>query len=90
MTLKRLFVIVPSLMPAGPIKGAAALCNGLAQRLPVTLVVLKDDYAAGVHIDSEIEILSLGRLGSWWKKIRVLKAVLRKAGKRGEVASISF
>ncbi len=90
MTPKHLFVIVPSLLPAGPVKGAVALCNGLAGRLPVTLVVLKTAHAEGVHVAPEIQLLPLAHLRGWRKKFAELRVALVQAGGRSRVASISF
>ncbi len=90
MILKHLFVIVPSLLPTGPVKGAVALCNGLADRLPVTLVVLKPARGAGKHLKTEVRMLSLAHLSDWRQKRRVLRAELEGSGGRNHVASISF
>ena len=90
MNPKRLFVIVPSLLPEGPVKGAVALCNGIVQSLPTTLVFLKTARGDGVHIDNRVDVLNLSSQSSWWGKVSGLRAAIRQAGKPHEVATISY
>jgi glycosyltransferase involved in cell wall biosynthesis len=90
MSLDRLFVIVPSLVPTGPIKGAVALCNGLAGQLPVTLVTVKGGSGLGLSISSDVERLSLAHLPGTRVKINALRRALQEAGGREKVASLSF
>lgn len=90
MSPSRLYVVVPSLLPTGPVKGAAALCNGLAGRLPVTLVVLKEAKGPGVHLSPDVHTMSLAHLPNWRAKIDILQKEYDQAGGRGQVASVSF
>ena len=77
---RRVFVIVPSLVPAGPVKGAVALCNGLSEQYRVTLVVLKPLTIPGLDILPSVELLSLGAIHGWKARYRTLRAVLSDAG----------
>ena len=90
MNKRRAFVVVPSLTPTGPIKGAAALCNGLVEHIPVTLVPLKTASGDGLVIDSRVEIVSLASCSSWLEKHLAYKKLLQKAGSRAEVVSLSL
>lgn len=90
MTPEQFFIIVPSLLPTGPVKGAIALCNGLAGKLPVTLTVLKTKEGAGLYIRPEIRLLSLAHLTGWKQKRDALSAELEAAGGRSRVACVSF
>lgn len=90
MMPERLFVIVPSLLPTGPVKGAVALCNGLTGRLPVTLVVLKAGRGDELYYQSGTRLLSLAHLKSWRQKRAMLEAELEGAGGRMRVACVSF
>jgi len=90
MRRNRIFVIVPSLNPSGPINGAVALCNSLSEYLPVTLVSLKPSGRDGVDVDSKVRILLLENCVSWVEKYRTLADALRKSGGRERVVSVSF
>jgi hypothetical protein len=90
MNKRRVFVVVPSLTPTEPIKGAAALCNGLVEYIPVTLVPLKTASGDGLMIDPRVEIVSLASCSSWLKKYFAYQKLLQKAGTRAEVVSLSL
>lgn len=84
--MRPLFVLVPSLIPTGPIKGAVALCNALAGDFDVTLVALKrtPDYPGS--IDPRVRQVRLAEAGGW----RAYARMLRQAGGRPRVLSLSF
>lgn len=86
---RRLFVLVPSLAPTGPIKGAVALCNSLADRLDVTLVALKPSPAFPGPVDSRIRQVSLGDISGWRARLRAYRTMLEAAGGRAAVISFS-
>jgi len=86
----RIFVIVPSLIPTGPIKGAAALCNGLVDHFPVTLVPLKKGFSKELIIDSQVKIASIVLNNNWVKKCLLYQKLLQEGGSRYNVVSISF
>jgi glycosyltransferase involved in cell wall biosynthesis len=85
---KPLFIVVPSLAATGPVKGAIALANGLAERFDVTLIALK---AAGdvVRPVDEVSVLSLARF-SWPRRWWVLRQLLRSAAEKPTVVSLCF
>jgi glycosyltransferase involved in cell wall biosynthesis len=90
LTNKRLFVVVPSFRPSGPIKGAVALCNGLVNHMAVTLVVLKREVGEeSLFIDPRVKILSLVDL-NWKNKITSYREVLSGAGGKVRVTSLSM
>lgn len=88
--MRRLFVLVPSLVPTGPIKGAVALCNSLVNACDVTLVSLKLSSDFPGFIDPRIRVVRLGSLGTWWGRLRQYRSMLDEAGGRQQVASLSF
>lgn len=88
--MRRLFVLVPSLVPTGPIKGAVALCNSLAHRFDVTLVALKPSHAFPGPIDSRIKVVGLGEIAGWRARLRAYRRMLEDAGGRPQVVSFSF
>jgi glycosyltransferase involved in cell wall biosynthesis len=90
MCNKKIFVLVPSFNPAGPVKGAVALCNGLVDRFPVTFVSLKPGgNIDSLMLDSRITVISMGDIIGWKKKYKTYKElILNNDGKN--VISISF
>ena len=88
--MRRLFVLVPSLVPTGPIKGAMALCNSVADSFDVTLVALKPSPAYAGHIDSRVKVVGLGKIASWRARLRAYRKMLEDAGGRPQVVSLSF
>lgn len=88
--MRRLFVLVPSLVPTGPIKGAMALCNSVADRFDITVVALKRSPAFAGHIDSRIRVIFLGKIASRWTRLRAYRKMLDDAGGRPQVISLSF
>lgn len=90
MIPEHLYVIVPSMQPTGPVKGAVALCNGLSGRLSITLVVLKETKGDKLRITPDIRILSLEHMKGWRDKRGALQEELDAAGGRAKVACVSF
>lgn len=85
--MRQLFVLVPSMAPTGPIKGAVALCNALAADFDVTLVALKSSPAFPGAIDSRVRQVGLGQAGGW----RAYRAMLKEAaGRSPRAVSLSF
>jgi glycosyltransferase involved in cell wall biosynthesis len=87
---RHLFILVPSFSPAGPIKGAVALANGLCSSREVTLVALKRGPGVDAPIDPRIRVCALAAVGGWRRRIESYKAMLERAGGRESVASISL
>ena len=52
------FILVPALIPTGPIKGAIALANKISKDRRVNLVYLKEGSGASTFIDPRIKIIS--------------------------------
>lgn len=88
--INHVFILVPSFTPAGPVKGAVALGNALANVRSVTLVCLKGGNGFNAPINEKIELVDLSKQGSLLKRIAKYRELLRKAGSRSEIASISF
>lgn len=86
----KVFVLVPALDPSGPVKGAVALCNGLANHVSVTLVALKRVDQETPSIDSRVEIKSFAGIRSWLARFVVYRDLLKAASREGRVVSISF
>lgn len=84
--MRRLYVLVPSLVPTGPIKGAIALCNALAEDFCITLVTLKRPHEFPGYVDSRIKQVKLRGLASW----REYRNILSDAGGRMKAISLSF
>lgn len=84
--MRQLFVLVPSLVPTGPIKGAVALCNALAADVDVTLVALKPSPAFPGPVDSRVRQVGLGAAGGW----RAYRRMLEEAGGAPRTVSLSF
>jgi len=84
-----IFILVPSLSPASPVKGAIALANALVAKRKVVLVVLKSGSGVHAHIDANIKIIYLYEVNGWFKRLRVYKQYLNNAGGKENVASIS-
>ncbi len=88
--LRRIFVIVPSLEPSGPVRGAIALCNGIVEKIPVTLVVIKHLLPCVMQLDKRVNVLDLGSISNWQAKRQRLISMLQQIGSRANVGSISF
>ena len=78
LKIKKLIIIIPQFCPAGPIRGAIAISNGLSKYFEITLVALK-----GVRIDRdklglapEIKLLDYSHL-NWFKKYSSLKKLIK-------------
>lgn len=84
-----IFILIPSLSPVGPVKGAIALANALANKRRVTLAILKSGPGVHTPIDARISIINLYEIHSWQKRLMTYKKSLEKAGGREKVASIS-
>jgi len=90
VSIKKIFIIVPSAVMDSPVKGAAALANALVREIPVTFVTLKVGEAGFGLLDDAVERFSLGELDSWLSRLRTLRRMLADEGGRELVASISF
>jgi glycosyltransferase involved in cell wall biosynthesis len=84
--MRQLFVLVPSLVPTAPIKGAVALCNALAADFNITLVALKRSVDFPGYINPRIRQVRLGGAGGW----RAYRSLLKDAGGRATTLSLSL
>lgn len=85
-----LFVVVPSMQPTGPVKGAVALCNGMANHIPVTLVPLKPSRLQVSGIDDRVQVSNLANCSGWHNKYRQYSRLLSAAGNRDRIVSLSM
>ncbi len=90
MNTRNVFVLVPSLNPTGPVKGAVALCNGLVEYMPVSLVSLKTSSPDGLFINPKVNVVSLERFHKWKKKYETYKEMLKLSSCQAKTVSISF
>ena len=88
--MRTIFVLVPSLHPAGPVKGAVALANALSALRPVSLVSLKPGPGVDARLEPKVRVVQLHREGGWRARVAAYRRLLRAAGGRERVASISF
>lgn len=88
---RKVFLLVPSDSPAGPIKGAYALANALAGTREVVLVFLKNGPGAEAALDSRVRRVFLSAVAkSLIGRMRAYSRLLSDAGGRVNVASLSM
>ena len=89
--MRTVFILLPSPFPTGPIKGAYALANALAPVRRVVLVFLKQGPGADAPLDERVEVVSLAQTpGGWRPRLNAYRALLRNAGGRIQVGSVSM
>lgn len=89
--MRTIFILVPSPHPTGPVKGAFALANALAPLRRVVLVFLKSGPGADAALDKRVEVVSLAPATSGWRaRVSAYRDLLRKAGGRNRVGSVSM
>lgn len=88
--MRSIFLLVPSLSPTGPVKGAVALANALAAERAVSLISLKGGPGVNAPLDPSVKVLSLADATSWPQRVVAYRKLLADAGGRDSVASISF
>lgn len=85
-----IFIILPSFQPTGPIRGAVALCNSIADTYRVYLILLKqDDLDGSLYIHPKVTILSLVKYRHWHKKYKLIKDIIKQRNPR-KVVTISY
>lgn len=88
---KQFFILIPANIPTGPTKGAYALANALASQYKVTLVTIRAGCCANAWLDPRVQTICLADFSkSFIKKIIHYRALLREAGGRPNVVSISL
>lgn len=89
---RAVFILVPAATPDGPVKGAYALANALADERDVTLVTLRRGPGAAARLAPAVRTHCLadsGR-GGLRGQIAGYRALLRRAGGHGTTLSISM
>ena len=88
MKIKKFFIIVPASTDDSPVKGAAALANSLSEWVSVTFITLKPGGADFNLLNENIDRVSLAEY-SWYYKVKALYKLLKQAGNRENIATIS-
>ena len=89
--MQQVFILIPSDLPTGPVKGAYALANSLVHHCKVTIVSLKPGVGARSSLDSRIHFYCLADSAEGgWNKVKAYRKMLSNAGGREEVASLSM
>lgn len=87
----KIYILVPSLSPAGPIKGAIALANQLVINNEVLLVSLKSGTGASTHIDSKVKLFCLHQFtANMLYKLKIYRSFLKEPAKNQVIVSISI
>ena len=84
------FLLVPALDDSGPVRGAIALANGLAEHMPVRLVGLKSRPMIAAMIDPRVGVVSLAHEAGMAGRIAAYRRMLREARDERKPLSISF
>ena len=90
--MNRIFlIIIPSLVPSGPVKGAIALANKLVNRGSVHLVVLKSGPGPSAEIDERVHHTYLWHYSHFFPaKIYHYRQLLAQLSQSAQLISISF
>jgi len=89
--MRKIFLLIPSDSPTGPIKGAYVLANSLVNYCHVTIVSLKPGIGARSSLDSRVQFHCLAdSVKGIRNKIRAYRNMLDDAGGREVVASLSM
>jgi glycosyltransferase involved in cell wall biosynthesis len=88
---KNYCILIPSLIPTGPVKGAIALANALADKRSVKFITLKGGAQWKMSLDQRVEIICLRNNSKNWISIyKDYCQILNDFGGRGNVVSISM
>jgi len=91
MGSKKIFILIPSHSPTGPVKGAYALANEWVTGCEVTIVNIKQGVGAGTFLDDRVGKVSLVETAKgFYDKTRLYQSILKSAGNRKDVISVSF
>jgi len=75
--MQKIFILLPSNEPTGPVKGGFALANSLMEHFDVNLVILdKKDEQNSIRIDPGVRFIDLSSHGNLIKKSRAFKGLL--------------
>lgn len=84
-----LYVMVPRLDDTAPIKGAVALCNGLALHFSICLISLKGIVRIP-DLHKEIRFVSLHQKRGFHKKYKAIKKLLGSNHEKPQIISFCF
>ena len=88
---RKVFILIPSDTPHGPVKGAYALANVLAETHTVYLVALRRGQGAQARLVPQVRHLCLAHAaGGFVGQVRAYQTLLKQAGGRDRVASLSM
>lgn len=87
---KKLFILLPAATPDGPMKGAYALANALAEKIHVTIVTLKFGPGVDAPLDPRIGQICLASKGNIIRRLFLYRSLLRKSGGRRVCYSLSM
>lgn len=87
----KIFILIPSLSPVGPVKGAIALANQLATNNEVILVSIKSGLGASAHIDARVNLVSLYEHASTiFSKAKIYRSFFKHSVEGQVVVSLSM
>lgn len=86
------FIIVSADTPHGPVKGAYALANSLAENgRNVTLVMVKKGAGANAHLNNSVKKIYLAdHVSGYFNKLSFYQKILVEVGNRNNIVSISM
>jgi glycosyltransferase involved in cell wall biosynthesis len=88
---KNYCILIPGIIPTGPIKGAIALANAIADKRTVKLVSLKSKKYWDPIIDPRVDLICLeDESFSWFAKRKAYSNILAENGGRKKVLSLSM
>lgn len=89
--IHHVFLLIPSDIPSGPVKGAYALANSLVNYYSVTLVTIKRGFSADSYIDIRVRHICLSdHAFTYSDKLKFYRGLLLSAGRRDQILSLSL
>jgi len=87
----KIFILIPSLSPVGPVKGAIALANQLVTDNKVVLVAIKPGLGASAHVDPRVKLVCLYEYASTlFSKAKEYRSLFRRPEDGHVLVSISM
>jgi glycosyltransferase involved in cell wall biosynthesis len=93
LVTKNYCLLIPSLIPSGPVKGAIAFANAIAHKRTVKIISLKAAYNSNwkPNINPQVECICLAEMcSSWFSKRNTLKHIFVNLGGKKKLVSISM
>ncbi|MCB2167788.1 MAG: glycosyltransferase [Deltaproteobacteria bacterium] len=88
--MRKIFILLPSPHPTGPIKGAIALANFIYRDHPTTIVYIKSGPGVDTAIAPSINIVSLANQKFLIQKIIAYRRMIKREGSGRKNVSLSF